>query len=786
MENLTPIALLGAGGIGKTSIALTVLHEDRIKHRFGENRRFIRCDQFPASRANLLNKLSKVIGAGDGNPEDLTPLRQFLSSNETLIILDNAESILDPRGDHAEEIYDIVEELSQINDICLVITSRITAVPPDCESLEIPTLSMDAARDTFYRIYKGGGPSDLVGDILKQLDFHPLSVTLLATVAHQNRWDNSRLGREWEKRQTGVLQTDRNKSLAAMIELSLTSPMFQDLGPDARELLGVVAFFPQGVDENNTDWLFPTISDGTSFFDKFCMLSLTYRSNGFTTMLAPLREYLRPDDPNSSSLLLTTKKRYFTRMSVDLDPNSPKFEGTRWITSEDVNIEHLLNIFVSTDANSDEVWKACTSFIGHLHWHKPRQTVLKSKIEGLSDDHRSKPDCLFELSQLFGSIGNHMDRKRLLIHALELERGRGDSSRVVHVLMELADANRMLGLYRVGVHHVVEAMDISQGPGDIVCRPGFFNILAKLLKADGQPQLAEKAASRVITHLRRSGQKYLACDLHRVLGDIYFSQHNTRKAIHHFETAVRIASPFHWHSILSPLHCFLARLFLDEDEFDDAQAHIDQAKSHTVGHTYNLGQAMEMQARIWYQQHRLEDATSEVLRAIEVFETLGAAVNVEQCKTLLRANWMPQQNYSPRGKTCQSNGSLSVAPSDGEYGPGASDSVVSHVGILDLRNKHQRQTPGSDILFFLSDKLSEKMFQGVFSDDPTRQLNATTKSPEPVLEMKKSLIDLATECGVVPHLFPLLRVDQRMLQVSLVPPWTQEIDLWLLSAVHYL
>jgi len=72
-KNLIPIVLIGAGGIGKTSIALAVLRHDRIKQRFGADCRFIRYDKLPASHVRLHRRLSSVIGAGIETPEDLTP-----------------------------------------------------------------------------------------------------------------------------------------------------------------------------------------------------------------------------------------------------------------------------------------------------------------------------------------------------------------------------------------------------------------------------------------------------------------------------------------------------------------------------------------------------------------------------------------------------------------------------------------------------------------------------------------------------------------------------------------
>ena len=87
----------------------------------------------------------------------------------------------------AQEIYGVEEELSQLGNIRLCIISRISTIPSDCETLDMPTLSIEAAREAFYRIYKDNEQPNLVDNILNQPDFHPLSITLLAAVRHQNK-----------------------------------------------------------------------------------------------------------------------------------------------------------------------------------------------------------------------------------------------------------------------------------------------------------------------------------------------------------------------------------------------------------------------------------------------------------------------------------------------------------------------------------------------------------------------------------------------------------------------
>ncbi|KAJ7078993.1 hypothetical protein C8R43DRAFT_1177808, partial [Mycena crocata] len=89
------LAILGAGGMGKTSLARAVLHHSDISARYFQHRFFVACDS-----ASTKTELAVLIGAHLGLKPEKNMTRvvvQYFSSHPTsLLILDNLETIWEP------------------------------------------------------------------------------------------------------------------------------------------------------------------------------------------------------------------------------------------------------------------------------------------------------------------------------------------------------------------------------------------------------------------------------------------------------------------------------------------------------------------------------------------------------------------------------------------------------------------------------------------------------------------------------------------------------------------
>ena len=204
------------------------------------------------------------------------------------------------------------------------------------------------------------------------------------------------------------------------------------------------------------------------------------------------------------------------------------------------------------------------------------------------------------------------------------------------ILVSLSNVNSLLDYLEEGIQQVEEALGIYEELNDISGQGLSLCQLGVLLSTNNQLDAAEEAASQALNLLSSTGNQLEVCQCYRVLGSICRSKGNTEMAVCHFEAALVIASSFNMHSQLFWIHYSLASLLFCQGKLDYAYAHIECAKSCAVNNAYLLGHAMERQAGFLYRQHRLEEAGSEALCAIGVFEKLGATKDMEDCRKLLQ------------------------------------------------------------------------------------------------------------------------------------------------------
>ncbi|KAF8578100.1 FabD/lysophospholipase-like protein, partial [Ramaria rubella] len=153
------LAILGPGGIGKTSIALAILHDQRVTNKFQEDSRFVSCEGI-TSDVSLVDTLCTVFGlhhlsAANRHGDLVAYLKQNYTTKPLLLILDNFETVWDVESeDGQDKVEHLLKTLGQVSKLFLAVTMRGSECPSGLQwvSLSIDTLTAEAAQQVFSDI----------------------------------------------------------------------------------------------------------------------------------------------------------------------------------------------------------------------------------------------------------------------------------------------------------------------------------------------------------------------------------------------------------------------------------------------------------------------------------------------------------------------------------------------------------------------------------------------------------------------------------------------------------
>ncbi|KAJ7301887.1 P-loop containing nucleoside triphosphate hydrolase protein, partial [Mycena albidolilacea] len=310
------IAILGGGGMGKTSLAQVVLHHSDTSEKF-KNRFFV-----SAESAKSSIELAALIGLHIGlNPgHDLTkPVAQHLLRHPPcLLILDNLETVWEPIQSRGS-VEEFLSLLTDISHVALIITMRGAERPMKIQWSHpflppLQPLSNNAAQQTFMDITDNSYATREINYLLKFTDNMPLAVDLVAHLVDYEGLPNVLM--RWETEKTSLLSIghDRRSNLDVSIGLSLSSPR---ITPGSKELLSLLSILPDGLSDFELVQGNLSISNILACKAILLATSLAYQdSKKRLRSLVPIREHIQQFSPPSTFLTQLLCKHFYSLLEL--------------------------------------------------------------------------------------------------------------------------------------------------------------------------------------------------------------------------------------------------------------------------------------------------------------------------------------------------------------------------------------------------------------------------------------------------------------------------------------
>ncbi|KAJ7716774.1 P-loop containing nucleoside triphosphate hydrolase protein, partial [Mycena metata] len=240
------MAILGAGGIGKTSLARAILHHEQITTKYQGNRFFIACDTM-STKVELAGLIGAHLEIKPGKDLTQAVLWHFSNAPPSLLILDNLETPWEP-VESRNNIEEFLSLLTDITGLALVVTMQGAERPAKVRwtcpfLLPLQPLPQEAARKMFLDIADDRHSMEEVDQVLHLTANMPLAISLLAHLVDMEGC--TKILPRWETEKTSLISDgyDKRSNLELSISLSLSSPQITSI-PYSQELLALLSILP--------------------------------------------------------------------------------------------------------------------------------------------------------------------------------------------------------------------------------------------------------------------------------------------------------------------------------------------------------------------------------------------------------------------------------------------------------------------------------------------------------------------------------------------------------------
>ncbi|KAJ6470713.1 P-loop containing nucleoside triphosphate hydrolase protein, partial [Mycena vulgaris] len=340
------IAILGPGGIGKTSLAKAILHHPEIITKYAANRFFIACDS-ASTKVELSALIAAHLGLKPGKDSTKPIIHHFSRGPPCLLVLDNLETLWETS--FHRDIEEFLCLLADVQYLALIITMRGAERPAKVQWTRpflqpLKPLTQDAARQTLIDITDDIHDIEDIDQVLSLTGNMPLVIDLISHLVVSDGCANV-LSR-WKQETTSLVSDghDRRSNLDISISLSLSSPRITSV-PHSKDFLSLLSMLPDGLSDVDLKQCKIPLDNILSCRAALIRTSLAYNDDhDRLKALVPIREYMQKFHPPELNLI----NSLWLHFEALIDANkgfagTPASQGLNpRITSNIANIQSIL------------------------------------------------------------------------------------------------------------------------------------------------------------------------------------------------------------------------------------------------------------------------------------------------------------------------------------------------------------------------------------------------------------------------------------------------------------